>query len=38
VGDGTWTARHAHVLVPAGLLDEPELLVARLRPVVESLA
>ena len=37
-GDGTWTVRPAHVLVSAGLLDEPELLVARLRPVVESLA
>jgi hypothetical protein len=38
VGDGTWTVGHAHVLVSAGLLDEPELLVARLRPVVQSLA
>lgn len=37
-GHGMWTVRHAHMLVSSTLLHDVELLVARLRPEVESLA
>lgn len=36
-GRGMWTVRHAHMLMSGALLDDPELLVAKLRPEVELL-
>jgi hypothetical protein len=37
-GHGMWKVRPGHMLVSSALLDEPALLVARLRPEVELLA
>jgi len=36
-GRDVWTVGHAHVLMSSALLDDPELLVAKLRPAVEVL-
>ncbi len=36
-GCGMWKVRHAHMLMSWALLDDPELLVAQLRPEVELL-
>ena len=37
-GRQMWTMGPTHVLVSAALLNDPDLLVAQLRPVVEALA
>jgi len=37
-GHGMWKVRPAHLLVSSALLDDPALLVTRLRPEVELLA
>ena len=37
-GRGIWTVAHAHMLMSSALLNDPELLLAQLRPEVELLA